>query len=76
MHDLMKSADKQDSLVVCEDGIETSNEYPIWMACEWTPDTKTPTDWINGIAFLHKFNNQTCKVSLILKKGGGKYPWI
>ena len=76
MQNLMGSADKQDALIVCEDGVETNNDYPVWMAYEGTPDTKTPEDWINGIAFHHTFKNQTCKVSLILKKGAGKYPWL
>lgn len=72
---LMKVADRYDAIVVCEDGKETNNSYPIRQAYEHCPDTKTPEDWICGIAFHHSISKLTCKVTLALKKGAGKYPW-
>ena len=72
---LLKEADDYDAIVVCEDGVETNNSYPIRQAYECAPDTKSPKDWISGIAFHHSMKNMTCKVSLKLKKGAGKYPW-
>ena len=71
---LVKTADKYDAIVVCEDGVETNNTYPIRNICEG-PDAKTPEEWISGIVFHHSMHKLTCKVTLALKKGAGKYPW-
>lgn len=71
MHKLTPGAGMNDALVVCEDGVETNNIYPIWQACQHSPDTKTAEDWIRGIAFEHTMKKRTCEVSLILKKDAG-----
>ena len=48
--------------VLCEDGVETDNDYPVWAAFE--PDSKSPEDWINGIDFFNRMHNRTPKLSL------------
>ena len=52
--------------VLCEDGLETDNDYPIWSAYEH--DAKSPEDWINGIDFFNRMHNRSPKLSLKFKK--------
>ena len=72
MKSLLKQANRDDSIVLCENGKETENDYPVWMAYERTPDTKSPSDWINGIVFFYELQKKTSELALKIKVDGGK----
>ena len=65
MKKLLKKADRYDTIVLCEDGKETENNYPVW--CMYEPDTKSPEDWINSIFFFQKLQKKDTTLSLKLK---------
>lgn len=59
----MRKATRGDTIVLCVDGMETNNDYPILFAYE--PDAKTPMEWVRDICF---FGNHNGELSLKLKK--------
>lgn len=56
------ATDRNCKAVLCEDGVETDDYYPVWAAYEH--DSKSPEDWINGIAFFNRMHNRSPKLSL------------
>lgn len=62
-----KSTNNNDEIVLCEDGKESDNTYPLWGLIEI--DMKSPKEWINSILF-HTFvlEERQVKLSLKLKK--------
>ena len=66
IRNILKKAERQDTIILCEDGKETNNEYPIEDAYE--PDANSPEDWVNSIVFFYTLEKKTSKLSFKLKK--------
>lgn len=49
---LKKAKNREDKLVLVEDGKDTTNEYPYWVTKD---EGKTPQEWVNGIMFHWEF---------------------
>lgn len=60
--DLFESAFDNDTIILCIDGNETDNTYPVYLWKE--PDCKKPKDWVNSI--IHFCGNKG-KLSFIKK---------
>lgn len=52
-------------IVLCEDGKETNNTYPLPVTQE--RDASSPADWLNGIMFGWCLRGQKTELKLILK---------
>lgn len=66
IRNILKKAERQDTIILCEDGKETDNEYPVGDIYE--PDAKSPEDWVNSIMFFYRLEKKTSKLSFKLKK--------
>lgn len=68
---LKKLVDRNDAIVLVEDGVETSNSYPLWAHLEsCCPDTKTVDDWIDGIFLHYRLRGEEHDVSFVIKRAG------
>lgn len=61
------STNRNDEIVLYEDGKETKNTYPIF--CMYEPDTKSVNDWVRDIIVQHDvFEQSKTKLHFVLKK--------
>lgn len=69
---LRQLKDRDDAIVLVEDGVETSNSYPLWAHLEsCCPDTKTVSDWIDGIFLHYLLRGESHDVSFNVRKAHG-----
>ncbi len=64
---LRTSTNRNDVIVLYEDGKETNNTYPL--SCINEPDTKSVSEWVRDIILYHDvFEKSDTKLHLVLKK--------
>ena len=69
---LRQLKDRDDAIVLVEDGVETTNTYPLWAHLEsCCPDTKTVDDWIDGIFLHYRLRGEEHDVSFNVRKAHG-----
>ena len=61
-----KATDRNDKIVLTEDGKETDNYYPMWILDE-ASSNKTPTEWVGGIMFDYAIRKRECHLDFIFK---------
>ena len=63
--DLFAKADDDQTIVLCEDGIETTIDYP--MCYVYERDCKSPMEWVNGIILHQDLKGKKSKLSFKIK---------
>lgn len=60
------AASDDDTIVLCVNGVETDNDYPMY--CCYEPDCKSPVDWVNSICFACDMGEYSGELSFKIKK--------